>query len=124
LFCYEEYQANPVRYIFFVQAMLFKTSLEIEQAETILGKLVKDYTSPDLIKNLKVYYEEKKKKSHAELLMKDHNTSNGKIRKYETFFSDQQNRFILKNRIIKSWLIENDYPIPTYDSGGNGSCVP
>lgn len=123
-FCYEDYQADPLRYIFFVQAMLFKNHLKIEQAQTILEKLVKDYTSSNLTTNLKTYYEEKKKNSHAQLLMKDHNTANGKIGKYETFFSEKQNQLILQNRIIKSWLIENDYPIVASSSGGNGSFIP
>jgi hypothetical protein len=48
-------------------------------------------------------------KTYDLLLTKDHNTSGGKIKKFESFFTAYENSIILENMTIYSFLKEWGY---------------
>lgn len=110
IFCYEEYQHDALRSLRLLQQLLFHHPLHDDELCIVLDN-VNLLNTPPLVKNLRVFYEEQNKGKQVPLLMDDHNTSNGAVKKYETFMSCRQHALILENRIIKCWLKENGYPI-------------
>lgn len=109
VFSYEEFKMDPVRCLRFVFFNVLGSVIEETIIHLVLKKVERDFEKPDLCKNLKIYHTMKNQYGKAELLMRDHNTSDGKMKKYKTFFSKTQHQYILQNRIIKSWLQENGY---------------
>jgi hypothetical protein len=107
IFKYEDYKKNPIHIIknIFDKLGIYSNEsfiqLIINEAESI-----KDNDS--LCKNLDEWHF-KNENDPNKLLTKDHNTSNGKTKKYIDFFSKEQNEIILQDKRIYNFLKKYDY---------------
>lgn len=118
IFCYEEYQRDPLRTLHGLQRFLFHRPQSDEELSRVIQS-VQLSNAPPLVKNLRVYYEEKNQGHHVPLLMHDHNTSHGAVKKYESFLSPRQHALVLENEMIKCWLKINGYPIALRSGGAH-----
>ena len=112
IFHYEEYKMDPHRYIAILSQCVFPSHppLPAEKIQDIIDVVEAIPKNEKLLENLVDYHRQWKiLKDQPPLLLRDHNTSNGKSKKYSTFFSQRQNEIIIENPKIKCWLQANGY---------------
>ena len=113
---YEDFKENPVR----ETLRLFEfVGLPTDDADLVSKALEETNTyfdRTDLTNNLHEYQwktQDKDKEDRKDVLLtRDHNTSGGKSRKYETFFTEAMNADILQNPIVHHFLEAYDYLLP------------
>jgi len=108
IFKYEEYKSQPISTV----KKLF-TELNIYCSEPFLKEVIDIAESikdkEDLYHNLHDWQVNCVDKKIDKLLTRDHNTSEGKTKKYKTFFSEEQNKIILKDPFVMEFLQEYNY---------------
>ena len=102
IFKYEDYKKDSIQYMqqIFKEIGLCCDKFFVQSVVCEAEEMIKD---DSLHKNL-YQYEFKQEEDPNRLLTKDHNTSNGKTKKYRDFFSNFQNDIILKDKRIRRFL--------------------
>lgn len=108
IFKYEDYKSNPIIAI----RKIFE-KLDIYTGEEFLLDIISNAESikddSNLPENLQKWQQSDRKGNVGLLLTKDHNTSNGRIKKFEKFFTPEQNEIICNDLFINEYLKYNDY---------------
>jgi hypothetical protein len=114
LFRYESYDADYVERLcnFLNETGHYEVKLSGDGILDIMNELDDMHTSKDIVKTDMGY-----KRSIAirnpnykkTLLSQNHNTAGGKSKKYETYFTEEQNKFILDDKLILKYLTEYGY---------------
>lgn len=107
IFVYEHYKASPL-----AEVKKLLSFLQIHMNDDDIIEIIcsnESYFSKEgLMKDLKDYSIQKEQ-SLDKLLTKDHNTSDGKIQKWKTFFDDEQLSIIMEEPLIVNYLKEFKY---------------
>lgn len=108
VFRYEDFKQNPVQETLRLFAYVGLPTDDEGLVAAALHETDTYFDRADLTNNLHEYqYKTNDQESEARkdvLLTRDHNTSGGRSRKYETFFSESMNAEILKNPIVHHFL--------------------
>lgn len=114
LFRYESYDADYVEMLcnFLNETGHYEVKLSGDEILDIMNELDAMHTSKDIVKQ-----DMGRKRSIATrdpnykktLLSQAHNTAMGKSKKYETYFTEDQNKFILEDKLILKYLTEYGY---------------
>ena len=102
IFKYEDYKKDPIQCIKNIFENIGICSDEFF-VQSVINEAEKIKDSDSLHKNLNQYHFHKEE-NPDKLLTKDHNTSDGKTKKYKDFFSPFQNDIILKDNRISAFL--------------------
>lgn len=106
-FMYENYKNNPIESI---QKLFESINIynDIDFVKSCIDEVNKIKDDENLLNNL-TEWKNDYEKNFDKLLTKDHNTSNGSIKKYETFFNEKQNNLILEDPFIKNFLESKNF---------------
>ena len=113
IWVYEVYKSNPLRTMENLCLQVF--GYVENDIETCIREAEEIKDTSELAENLKDYHDKKKKDRTCSLLLRDHDTSGGKFRKYEFFFTEYQKKYILQNDIIQEWLHDYGYLEKTFN---------
>jgi hypothetical protein len=110
---YEDFKENPVRETLRLFEFVGLPTDDANLVSKALDETNTYFERADLTSNLHEYQwktQDKDKEDRKDVLLtRDHNTSGGKSRKYETFFTEAMNDDILKNPIVHHFLEAYDY---------------
>lgn len=106
-FIYENYKNDPIESI---QRLFESINIynDIDFVKSCIDEVNKIKDDENLLNNL-TEWKNDYEKSLDKLLTKDHNTSNGSIKKYESFFNEKQNNLILEDPFIKNFLESKNF---------------